>query len=402
MTQATLQTLRCLFSPATADRSEQQLASEFVSYHHPWVRNHLAAETLAELRRQVRGQWQALAGPVEWELWRVQELGKHLTASGPLPVQQGQLDVRAEFSEGQLLGLTLLGPSYATSTLDRFDGLQPLAESGRLFWNELLGGQIASAHARLAPAFRQQLPLQEFETLVAHSDIGQSPELSRIRWECTRLSTRLPRSEPIAFAAYYIAEFNDGSWRPLQCEFREREQQAGNFELLTFRDNVEAEFPVAGEATGEKILAAFLSGDPQQVIELTAEPERDRVQPQILQAFLNKLRKVAGSARLPERSRLMHVYAAGTRYERLSTALLLDDGQSLPFEADMQLGAIRSFYFTSPELEAFAEEVENVADLELLGNEFFRYWLTENDLPQASQRLVPALRDEQWQGRLQV
>lgn len=392
-----LQAIDKLLNLMLGGDSSDTAADQFVGLLHPQAQACFDRERLPPLIARISRELGKPAEPPNWWQWQYQTTGSNLAASGTVNCENGSVDLQFDFAAGRLLGVTLLGTRLALSTLDLVDGVQPTGELGRDFWQELLERDFPAAHALLSPKFQLQLPLAPFEKSLIDSDLGQLPEMTEIRLETLRLSNRIDRSVPVALTAIYIARLADGSQVALQCEFQ-REQD--KFALISFTDQLQCTIPVDDQAPCSRVLTAFLSNDVEQVLQLMADDEQKEVATPILTAFLNKLNGALGNTAVDEpiapqllSSRLVHDYSGGTRIERMAATAQIGSHE-VPFEATLQFGQLKSFYFGEPALKSFAGELENVACIETQGLEFIQQWMNPQQTQSTLAYLTPELRTD--------
>lgn len=365
--------------------------SNFVEHLHADVRSNFSEPRLEEISQKIQREWGTIDGEPDWDRWHAEVRDESLLASGPVPTAQGNIEAQVAFTAGKLVGLDLMGPTYAVSTTDLLDDVGNAGDTGQRFWQSLIEGEIEDAYRQLAPLFRQEFSQTELREIYTNGGFEELPALKGIQLDSVRYSTRIDRPLPIIVAAFYLATFEDQTTQSLFCEFLRNEQ--GEFELVTFHSNFEITFPVDRTNDCKQLIQDFLSGDPQSVLQWFQPDVRAEVNPDLLAAFQRRLQKVAGNEiELPDRVSTLHRYANGTRTTQIS-ARVATAGKHLPFEATFGAGYLNSFYFTDGGLYGFAEELHDAKSLERLGHEFIRLWLKDGDMQQAAPRLVADLRN---------
>jgi hypothetical protein len=399
LVQLTEQTLMHALQP-TAEKG--QFLEEFQQYFHPGVVPHLRTTGLADRLTQAQDEWQGMDGTADWNAWQVEIVGENLSAVGWVPVarhgyleegpSQGCVEAKLDFSDGKLIGLTLVGPSFSFSTLNMVEGLGSTAEVGRLFWGEVLRGRADAAHQRMSQALRTQLPLADFEKIVDDAKLTQAAQLQSIELNAVRYCDRINRQQAIMFSCYYVAVRTDGSSQPLQCDFAVSDDESDkSLALMNFNADFTHNFPVDGEAVGQRVLTSFISGVPQAVIELVAPEDRREIDERLLRIFLSQLKMQLATTELPIRYSLMNIYSPNGCGQELRTAF--DSGEAaLPFSANLKRGQLKAFHFSSPKLSRFVEHLEDREVITNVAEQFLNQWLNDNDLEMAAGRLVPALR----------
>ncbi len=363
---------------------------------HPSVLAEIPAGQLTEFSKNLHSLVGGLDLEPDWDQWTSKQVRGNIQAEGPATLGGQISQLQVDFSEGKLVGLTVMGDRYAASTLDLVSDSGGAAEVGRKFWTRLLAGELPAAHALLAPVFQEQLPLEEFRSLVAESDLKDMPKVRRVRIERVRLADRPQRALPAMLATYYLAEFEAGGFQPLRCEFRKSEKGP---ELLNFSTDFESRMPSGDWTRANALVNAFRSGQPEEVIALIAEKDQSEIDAVLLGYFMRHLHEVLGPPNQPASSSVIYQYTTGARVERIRT--IVDGPQtSIPLSAVFQYGSLKSFEFTSAKLAYFVDQIDDMSSIETAGLRFLESWLTGDDVAGTAPLVVRSLRTDPVGNRL--
>ncbi|MCR9293184.1 MAG: hypothetical protein NXI32_10725 [bacterium] len=331
------------------------------------------------------------------EMWEANQQANRTTAQGQVQFDRGRLTVRLDFSDKQLVGALISGPTLA------WQSTQYIAEADRVeaiaakFWESLLTGRAAEAHQLLAQKFREQFSLEDFASLLKNSDFAEPQSIERFHTDQVLISTRQDRPLAAMVSVYQLVELADGTLQPLRAEFARTDEA---WELLNFNSDFQASFAGRQPHPGfEAFLASIQNGNQDQLLELLQPQLAESVQPQVLQAFLSKLRILIDPAFVPEQQRCWHDYRLGTRWEQLTTELKSKSGESIPVLAVFQLNQLASFRIQAEEMGAFVAEVSDWSCFDELVLNAIREWMAGNTQA-ASQFFSASLQNAELENQL--
>lgn len=367
-------------------------SNNFLSLLHPDVLSITDSETVGSQLAQLNSAYDGSELSPDLDLWNVTTQGELAQASGSLSLTNGNIDVQIDFFNDQLIGFTLIGNQFSTSSLNWIVDKPNAAKTSQEFWTQLFNGNLNSAHEKLSAAFQQRLPLEQFRKMVESSPILKRGVPSQVSVSNVRLANRLQRTHPIMVTVFCIASFSDGTQQPLRCEFRIEDEKA---EIFSFDTDFETVFPVPVDQELERILNAFRSEAPAPILKLVARNERNRIDTNILADFLENLREKLGHFASPKFASRVHQYKLGKRTERITGLLNSENAKStVPFEFSTQAGSLKSFRFYSDELARFVDDQTDLSSSTTLVNRLFEAWLDQDNHQQLKAMLVPDLRDE--------
>lgn len=354
-----------------------RVATRWSDRLHPDLKPFLELSRLTGWLEEAAERLGALAEPADFDRWLASS-GPHSTAVGPVRfAKQDELSVRTHWNDDKLLGITLLGDHYAASTLDLVPRLATARQHGIHFWKQLLGGDVSGAHQRLAPSFREQLPLDRLRELLAASGLDSLPPIMNIEVDAVRVTDRDSRPLPVMFTIYYVAHLQDDEYLTLSCEFAPRDGTRDSFDLLNFSTDVQATFPIAAPAEVAAFLDAFLKGDVEAVSRLTSATNRALIDPAILEAFLAELRHAVGNAPASIPLRTLRKYTDGRQLLQFNGVVPGSAEGSVVVDATMERGVLKRFRLEHPALDSFVDRVQDFDRLDARANEFLQAWLTD-------------------------
>lgn len=370
-------------------------ADEFLQQLHPTAAHAMDANRLAARQAEMHIRWGALASEPNWLLWKTESVADRLRAVGPIDTGRGQVEAELIFAEGRMVGLTLADNGFAISTLDLSRHEEMLSRQSEMFWEQIYAGRLEEAYQLLVAEFREQLTLAAFREMIAASHVGEKrPQIAEIVTDSVRLSARVDRPLPVLWEYYGQVIFQDGTTNPVRCELRISSAESEvTADLLGFTDDFTASLAAPADAHVETILRPFFEGDVEAVLQLFRPEDRERIDRQVLAGFLQALAGELEDAEVPEQARRFIHYAPGGGFESLQ-AQIGDAKASFKFEAELQQGALRSFYFHIPGGFQYAEEIADVDGLESLGQNFLRQWLQQRESAEAASAMVDELQDE--------
>lgn len=363
---------------------------------HPSVREIIDFESLHQAVSKIRTRFGKIEPEPDFSAWNADRTGENAFATGVVSSDIGPINVRFDFFEDALIGVTLLGHTQAWTSAVELRGDAEAAQMGERFWTHLFQRKYPDAHRLLSPEFKDNLPLSEFEKLVSRSDYGQNLEEVQISIEESLLVNRLDRPLPAMLTTYFLAKFQDGSYQPLRCEFARDE---GQWELLNFSTDFQGRFPMDGKHEAfEALMEALSTRNSDALVWLLSDKLKARVEPAILSGFLRKLAAVTGNMSSTADYRQIHDYVLGGRYEHLSAELQTDTGP-LPLNATFQYGKLISFSLQSPNLAYFLDEIKSPECFDNLAVRMVEMWMKQED-SQIENQFVTELRSERLASRL--
>lgn len=390
--QTVKESLQILFTKEALPEDETRRRSwqadaraRYLGLLHPEMHPLIPDQQLDDCIEQIARCFGPMRETPHWSKWSYRANGQQLSALGTLVTELDQVEVRADFSQEKLIGLTFIGQKCAFSTLDLLEDQSQLAGVGKRFWEHVFRGEVEKAHGLLAPKFQEELPLEEFQSAIDESGLPDSPELKEVELDLIRFSNRVERTPAVGLAAYYSVTFIDGSQQAVQCEFGLENDTHG---LLFFANDFEAVIPRVKTESVLSVVDAFLSNEPVQVERLLNVGGQKSFDAGISRAFMQHLRKLLGSEQpTVEDICLLYFYSQSNRLEQMR-ARIVTPNCSIPFQATTQRGSLTSFNFSAPELESFASALVEIVGVEDLGIEFLRQWMKAGETEQAVFKMV--------------
>lgn len=375
-------------------QGEQQskTVSDFKALLHPDLQPLIAEQKLVDFVEQISSCFGPIVQPTQWSHWSYQTEGQQLSATGTVTTKRDQVEIRADFSNERLIGLSFIGLKGALSTLDLIEVKTQTAEMGKRFWEHIFRRELAQAHKLLAPKFQEELAMNEFESAILESGLADTPELKGVELDVIRLSNRLERADAIGLVGIYLITFMDGSQQTVQCEFAANDSSQG---LLYFANDFEAIVPMAQAERVREIVSAFLSTEPIRVKRLLDAAAQKYFDVGITRAFMQRLQRLLGTGRVTVQDiRVLYVYSRSNRLEQLRARLETPE-RSVAFVGTTQAGVLRSFSFVAPELKTFASAIIEIGDVEEFGSAFIAEWMKANETAQAVEKMVGDGEDRQ-------
>ncbi|MEZ6138555.1 MAG: hypothetical protein R3C53_27035 [Pirellulaceae bacterium] len=370
-----------------------QAARTLRSLLHPQAAELITATQLRKFLSDAAQGLGSLQAEPDFDLWSAMP-GTYPSATGPVSFANSKCLVQASFVEDKLLGLTLIADNLALSTLDVEPNLGRASQLGQEFWNELLHGKIEQAYSLLAPAFREQLTFGEFKRLATDA-VDEFRGVRNVTVDALRIADRYDRQVPVGLVAYYLGEFEDGSYLPLSCEFVVGN---GKAQLMSFSTDVQASFPVDAQSTRQRFLDAFLHGDAHAVIDLTRPELRESIDTRILTAFLTQLQAVMQNADAPQQQRGLREYARGRQFLRLRTEIAAPIG-NVPVAALFEREQLDMFHFSHADVTSFVDRIDDTEGVNAHTGDLLQAWFAGN-VEDTLQYFVSSLRTEALQTRL--
>jgi hypothetical protein len=388
----------------------EEAAAKWMESMHPNLKEHIRQEDLTTFIAAAAEQLGEPATAINLDRWQASS-GAYSTAMGPVEFTKAATRVQSNWMDGHWLGVSLLTENFAASTHDLLPQYTDVQELAVRFWESLFEGNFAAAHACLAEDFQRRLGVEQLQELFESAEFGTLTRLQRVTYDRLRIADRDSRPLPVMLTAYCIAEFEDGSYIPISCEFTRGGAVEAVPQLLNFSTDVIGTFPLADATEGQLFWKAFSGADSAAIRRLVSQETRDRIQPEVLSGFLSELQQVLGSDGEESSSstssfagRALRVYDAGRQLVQLNRRVVGPQGQ-VDMLATFERGELRNFQFTHPALETFAQRVENKALLDAPAREFLQLWLSSDSLRvENTERLKPflasELKDEAGMGRL--
>ncbi len=364
---------------------------------HPEVRLLLHAEKLDRWTRQTRKQLGSLVVEPQLSIWTARENGQNASAQGKVKFSEGTFLFRVDFSDDQLIGLTISGSDLAAQSMGNVASSEEVSALAGRFWNELLAGEVKEAHTILADRFRERLPLVQFEQLVNQSDFADPREVERLETDQVVVSTRADRSLPGLVAVYQLAQFEDGSFQPLRTEFS---RQDGSWQLMNFNSDFQAYLVGSMDYPGyQELVRSVLNGDGDTLINLVSEDMAATAEPAIVDAFLRRANQVLDNDYYPEAGQCWHDYRLGKRYATFNTSLRKRNQAPVGFAATFDFDELISFVIQEPQTFQFLNQVQDRRCFDRKSVEVVEDWMSGR-LDAAVAAFTSSLRDGRLKSRL--
>lgn len=345
---------------------------------HPQVKEHISPQELASFIAAAAEPLGQTVGEIDFDQWQA-SAGAYSTAVGPVEFATApEARVQSNWLDGHWLGITLLAENFAASTHDLVPQYDDVQELSVRFWERLFEGNFPAAHACLAEDFQRRLSVEQLQELFEDAEFGTLARLRGVVFDRLRIADRDQRPLPVILTAYCIAEFEDGSYIPVSCEFTRSGGQDANTQLLNFSTDVSATFPLATVGEAQMFWEAFSRADSDAVRRLVSEAMRARIQPEVLTAFLLELQQVLGSNDGESSAwvgRTLRIYDSGRQLLQLNRGFAGPQGR-VDVVAAFERGELRDFQFIHPTLETFVQRIENQALLDNHAQAFVEVWLS--------------------------
>lgn len=382
-------------------------AAKWLEKIHPQVKEHISPQELARFIAAAAEQLGPTVGEIDFDQWQA-SAGAYSTAVGPVEFATApEARVQSNWMEGHWLGITVLTENFSASTHDLVPQYNDIQELAVRFWESLFKGDFPAAHVCLAEDFQRRLSVEQLQELFESAEFGTLARLRRVVFDRLRIADRDERPLPLMLTVYCVAEFEDGSYIPVSCEFIRSGGQDASTQLLNFSTDVNATFPLAAAAEAQMFWEAFSRADSDAVRRLVSEAMRARIQPEVLTAFLLELQQVLGSSDEESSAwvgRTLRIYDAGRQLLQLNRGFAGPQGR-VEVVASFERGELRNFQFIHPALETFVGRSENQILLDNHAQAFVEVWLlgdtlSEENATRVRSFLASELNNEAGIGRL--
>lgn len=322
---------------------------------HPSFLEHADTDALTRELKSVAVELKPSAIGELLETWSADQNGQHAFAAGNIETEKGRLEVRFDFLEDKILNVEMVGSYVSWQSGVHLREAQDLAYRAQNFWNRLFKGDLPDAHRVLAEDFQMQLPLNKFEDLVERSELLVDRKLKQVVWDQTRLATRLDRKLPLTVSTYHVAEFKNGSFQPVRCEFRWNEK---DWELIDFTTDFSIRLPAKNFERIQNLVSEMNAESEKAVISMLAERFRPSAEPIILSAFLSELKSQIGNYQLGDRIKRIEEYSPGNRIE-IYSAQLENSEEPRRITAAFQNDSLLSINVYGADLSMFIDEISD-------------------------------------------
>ncbi|GAB5405388.1 MAG: hypothetical protein Aurels2KO_36190 [Aureliella sp.] len=287
---------------------------------------------------------------VDMDLWRTSGTETYTRADGALELAADEsADLRLDFVGEEVMGVTLITPRRAVSTLSCVSDPEEFTTVAEKFWTALLSDETEAAYELLGPQMRKKHTIDVLRFTVATSGFTAA---NLLETSSVRLSTHPDRLSPSSVSVYTVATLGDGTKHPLRCDLLRSD---GTIKVIGFETDIQEYFPVATNVATEQLVRRFISGNVGAVADMVAQEQRIELDREVLEHFLRKLNTELGDWSVDPTLRLIHRYAAGSRQEVLSGRLVRGE-QQVPYQVQTRLGNLQSFNFQHEPLRNFLPE----------------------------------------------
>ena len=337
-------------------------------------------------------RWQEHFGPLQqpipWSRWTDTDGKKG--AQGPAVLASGEATIRIDFGKNNLLGVTVIGDSYAGSTLGCVIENEAMSQHAVRFWRHMFSKQVDQAYDMLPDLFQKQLTREKFHKL----SLGLkriNVDLADVEVRSIRINTKPKRVSPGMIEVICNLRFANNGYEAVKSEYHVGD--GDKFSLYTFNTEFSQEFPVRfGDHTD--FLHAIASGNSQRLIDLFHPSHNSEIDQQAVQALMQEIRRQWGGLDTSsiDGIAIRSFNHASDEITKVS-AMLPFDNATVPAEWTYVYGHVKSFHFNSPDVAAFPKNITDTSEYRSRSQQMFQHWFG-GDPREAIKLLMPDLHNQ--------